>query len=97
MVGDYEVISFLGAVVIGFSLPYTSSLKGHVYVDFLIEKLPRWKAAMEISTRLVSIALFLWIGWNFVVMSLDLMKSRRSPPSSACPFTRSLWGSPSAL
>ncbi len=87
MVGDYEVISFLGAVVIGFSLPYTSSLKGHVYVDFLIEKLPpRWKAAMEISTRIISIALFLWIGWNFVVMSLDLIKSKEVTPVFRLPF-----------
>ena len=27
IVGDYEVISFLGAVVFGFSIPYTSALK----------------------------------------------------------------------
>jgi TRAP-type C4-dicarboxylate transport system permease small subunit len=87
MVGDYEIISFLGAVVIGFSLPYTSALKGHVFVDFLVEKLPgRWKAMMEISTRIISIALFLWIAWNFVVMSLDLIKSKEVTPVFRLPF-----------
>ncbi len=87
LVGDYEIISFLGAVVIGFSLPYTTSLKGHVYVDFLIEKLtPRAKGIVEIATRLASIILFLWIAWNFVVMSLDLMKSREVTPVFRLPF-----------
>jgi len=87
LVGDYEIISFLGAVVIGFSLPYTSSLKGHVFVDFLVEKLPsRWKGRMEVATRIVAMALFLWMGWNFVVMSHDLMKSREVTPVFRLPF-----------
>jgi len=87
MVGDYEIISFLGAVVVGFSLPHTSSLRGHVYVDFLLEKLPRRpRGMMEVSTRVVSIALFLWISWNFVIMSIDLMKSKEVTPVFRLPF-----------
>lgn len=87
MVGDYEIISFLGAVVIGFSLPYTSAVKGHVFVDFLVEKLSvRGKAAMEVATRIISIALFLWIAWNFVAMSLDLIKSKEVTPVFRLPF-----------
>lgn len=81
IVGDYEVISFLGAVVVGFALPYTSLLKGHVIVDFLLEKLSKKTGeAMQIATRILSIALFLWMGWNFVVMSLDLIKSKEVTP-----------------
>jgi len=77
ILGVYEVISFLGAVVIGFSLPYTSLVKGHVIVDFMIEKIPS-KAGnvMQVATRILSIALFLWMAWNFVDMSLDLVKSK---------------------
>ncbi|MGA3173540.1 MAG: TRAP transporter small permease [Syntrophorhabdales bacterium] len=87
IVGDYEIISFLGAVVIGFSLPYTSSLGGHVFVDFLLVKLPgRAKGMMEVATRVASIILFLWIGWNFVVMSLDLIKSKEVTPVFRLPF-----------
>jgi hypothetical protein len=29
-IGDFEIISFLGAVVIGFAIPYTSLHKGHI-------------------------------------------------------------------
>ena len=87
IVGDYEVISFLGAVVVGFALPYTSLLKGHVIVDFLVEKLPKGAgSAMQVATRILSITLFLWMGWNFVDMSLDLIKSKEVTPVFRLPY-----------
>lgn len=87
IVGDYEVISFLGAVVVGFSVPYTSLLKGHVAVDFLLEMVPRNTSdTIRLATRVLSIALFLWMGWNFVAMSLDLIKSREVTPVFKVPF-----------
>lgn len=87
VVGDYEVISFLGAVVVGFAIPYTSLQKGHVLVDFLLEKIPK-KAGdiMQVATRLIAIALFLWVSWNFVVMSLDLVKSKEVTPVFRLPY-----------
>ncbi len=87
IVGDYEIISFLGAVVVGFAIPYTSMLKGQVLVDFLLEKLPKNASdAMQIATRILSIALFLWMSWNFVVMSLDLVKSKEVTPVFRMPY-----------
>jgi len=87
IVGDYEIISFLGAVVVGFAIPYTSLLKAHVIVDFLIEKLPKNVSnGMQVATRVMGIALFLWIGWNFVDMSLDLIKSKEVTPVFRLPY-----------
>lgn len=87
IVGDYEIISFLGAVVVGFAIPYTTLLKGHIIVDFLIEKLPKnARDGMEVATRIIGIALFLWIGWNFVDMSLDLIKSKEVTPVFRLPY-----------
>jgi len=34
VVGTYELVAFSGAVVIGFAIPYTSWLRGHIFVDF---------------------------------------------------------------
>jgi TRAP-type C4-dicarboxylate transport system permease small subunit len=91
IVGDFEIISFLGAVVVGFAIPYTTLLKGHVFVDFFIEKLPKnARDGMQIATRIIGIALFLWISWNFVDMSLDLISQRRLPQYSGCHTTRFL-------
>jgi TRAP-type C4-dicarboxylate transport system permease small subunit len=87
IVGDYEVISFLGAVVVGFSVPYTSFLKGHVTVDFLLEMVSKNTSdTLRLATRILSIAMFLWMGWNFVAMSLDLIKSNEVTPVFKVPF-----------
>jgi TRAP-type C4-dicarboxylate transport system permease small subunit len=87
IVGDYEVISFLGAVVVGFAIPYTSLLKGHVAVDFLIEKVPKNVGdVMQVATRILGMALFLWMSWNFIVMSLDLIKSKEVTPVFRLPY-----------
>jgi len=87
IVGDFEIISFLGAVVVGFAIPYTTLLKGHVIVDFLIEKLPKnLSDGIQVATRIVGIALFLWISWNFVDMSLDLIKSKEVTPMFRLPY-----------
>jgi len=74
--GSYEIISYLGAIVFGFSMPYTSLRKGHVFVELIIDKVSRnVRDVMRVSTRLLGIALFLWMGWNFIVMSLDMKKA----------------------
>ena len=38
--GTYEVVGFLGAVFAAFALGYTSTHRGHIAVDFLVQKLP---------------------------------------------------------
>jgi TRAP-type C4-dicarboxylate transport system permease small subunit len=87
IVGDFELISFLGAVVVGFSLPYTTLKKGHVAVDFFLEMISKSASSkMQIATRVVSTALFAWIGWNFIVMSMDLIKSGEVTPLFRLPF-----------
>jgi TRAP-type C4-dicarboxylate transport system permease small subunit len=37
--GTYEMVGFLGAVFAAFSLGYTSVNRGHIAVDFLVQKL----------------------------------------------------------
>jgi len=87
IVGDFEIISFLGAVVIGFAIPYTSLYKGHIAVDFLLAMLPRTASDwIELATRIIAIALFLWLAWNFVLVSLDLIKNKEVTPMFRLPY-----------
>jgi TRAP-type C4-dicarboxylate transport system permease small subunit len=63
--GAVEIISICGGIVIGFTVPITSWMKGHIAVDFLTNALPeKAKNAVEIITRCVGIGLFLMIAWN---------------------------------
>jgi len=41
IVGTYELVAFSGAVVIGFAIPLTSWMRGHIYVDFSPASCPR--------------------------------------------------------
>jgi TRAP-type C4-dicarboxylate transport system permease small subunit len=87
IVGTYELVAFSGAVVIGFSLPFTSWLRGHVYVDFLILKFSKkTRNIFNIITRFLVIWLFLMFGWNLIAYGMDLRKSGEVSLTLRIPF-----------
>jgi TRAP-type transport system small permease protein len=87
IVGVLEIISFCGAVVVGFALPYATWMKAHVYVDTLIEKLsPKNRRRMEVTTRCLAILLFVFIGVNFLLYGLDLRRTHEVSPSFRIPY-----------
>ena len=72
--GSYEIVSMLGAVVIGFAIPQTTIDRGHVLMDFLTEKLPfGGQRVLHLVTRLFACLTFLIIGWNLFKLGNDLM------------------------
>lgn len=76
IVGTYEIVSLLGAVVIGFAIPQTSLEKGHVLMDFLTEKLPLGgKQFFHFLARVLAIIIFLIIAWNLWKIGIDLKQA----------------------
>ena len=71
--GTYELIGFVGSMIISFALPYTSVQKGHIAVEFLIQKLP-WLARVifNIINAFISMVLFGVIAWQAVLYGRDL-------------------------
>lgn len=87
IVGTYELVAFSGAVVIGFSVPFTSWVRGHVYVDFLILRFSqKIRNVFNIITRCLVIWLFLMIGWNLIDYGMDLYKSGEVSLTLQMPF-----------
>jgi TRAP-type C4-dicarboxylate transport system permease small subunit len=85
--GSMEIVCFTSAVVMGFAIPYTSWSKGHIIVDFLLEMVsPRTVKVLQIITRIMAIALFLFAGYNFILYGLDLMKSKEVTPGFRIPY-----------
>jgi TRAP-type C4-dicarboxylate transport system permease small subunit len=85
--GAYELVALSGAVVIGFALPLTSFMRGHIYVDFFILKLPRWaRTVCNVLTRCLGIGLFLLIGWNLFKVGMDLHRSGEVSLTLKLPF-----------
>jgi TRAP-type C4-dicarboxylate transport system permease small subunit len=87
IVGTYELVGLGGAIAIGLSLPLTSWVRGHIYVDSFVAKLPRIpRAILNIATRLLVLALFLLIGWNLIRYALDLRGAGEVTPTLRVPF-----------
>lgn len=87
IVGTYELVAFSGAVVIGFALPFTSWVRGHIYVDFFILKFSqKVRNIFNITTRSLVIMLFFLIGWNLIKYGIDLQKSGEVSLTLQMPF-----------
>lgn len=76
LIGTYELVAVAGAIVVGFSVAQTSWEKGHIYVDFLIEKRsPPVKNAIFAITRLFGIVIFALLSWNLLLKANHLYRS----------------------
>src|SRR5512139_3007098 len=93
IIGTYEIVALSGAVIIGFSIPFTSWMKGHVNVDFFILKLPpRGRKIFNLITKYLGIGLFLILGWNLIILGMDLHKAGEVTPTRHIPFYPVLYG-----
>ncbi len=72
MSGTYDLIALGGALVIGFSVPYTTMKKGHIMVDVLTERLSKSRQkVLSICTRLISLGVCSMICWHLIKLGLD--------------------------
>jgi len=85
--GTYELVAFSGAIVIGFSVPLTTLVKGHVLVDFFVLKFPqRTRKTVNIITRLLGVGLFSLLSWNLVKMGMDFYRTGEVSLTLQVPF-----------
>ena len=74
--GAYEMVGFLGAVIVSFALAYTSLQRGHVAVEIIFEKLPaRGQYFVEAAGNLAGATIFALIAWQSLVYGTDLRQS----------------------
>jgi TRAP-type C4-dicarboxylate transport system permease small subunit len=86
-VGTFEIVSLLMGVVIAFGIPQVSLDKGHVYMEFLIERLsPRGKGLMNTFTRILCIFLFACIAYNMIKIGARFHASGEVSPTIKIPF-----------
>ncbi len=85
--GTYELVALTSAVVIGFSLPLTSWVRGHVYVDFLLVKCSRRaRTICNLGTRCMVLFLFILIGWNLIRYGMAAHRSGEVSLTLNMPF-----------
>lgn len=74
--GTYEIVSFLGAVVIAFALGYTQKRRDHIVVDILTDKFP--DAVKETIDKVAYIAMTIFFGivaWQLYVWGMKIMQA----------------------
>lgn len=87
IVGTFEIVAFSGAIVIGFSLPYTSWVRGHVYTDFVVSRFSeKIRNRFSVFTRILGIGLFIVLGIELIKYGLDLKKAGEVSPTLMMPF-----------
>jgi TRAP-type C4-dicarboxylate transport system permease small subunit len=87
ILGAYEMVAMLLAIVIGFTIPKVSLDKGHVIMEFVLEKLsPKGKAVMITFTRILCIALFAIIGYNLFLIAKEFNMSGEVSSTLKIPF-----------
>ena len=93
MPGTYELVGFLGALVVSFALAFTSMEKGHIAVEILVEKLPlRYRLAIDAFCNLAGAFLFSMIGYQAFIYALDIKNSGEVSPTLHIPAYPFIFG-----
>jgi TRAP-type C4-dicarboxylate transport system permease small subunit len=87
IIGTYEIVALLLALVIGFGIPQVSLDRGHVSMEFLLDKLSkRGRKVMFTLTRVLCLILFAFIGVNLFSVAAGFHASGEVSPTIQLPF-----------
>lgn len=74
--GAYDLVRVLGAVAMACALPLTKAVKGHIAIEYFFQKMGgRGRAATDTLMRLVLLALFGLLAWQFAVQGNTFLES----------------------
>ena len=72
--GTYEIVGFLGAIVIAFALGYTQQRKNHIVVDILTERFSKQtNRVLDMINYFVTMIFFAIIAWQLLVWGNKLV------------------------
>lgn len=85
--GAYELVSYLGALVIAAALGHTQKEKDHIVVEILSAKFPeRVKRILDAASAAVCAALFGVVTWRTVVLGLTIRRSGEVSETLKIPY-----------
>ena len=93
LLGTYEFVSFLSAVVISFALAYCAVQKGHIAVTLVVDRLPpRGQAIVDVIINAVSIIFLGLTVWQITLYATDMVLSGEVSPTTKTPFYPFVYG-----
>src|SRR4030043_1381695 len=74
--GAYEIVGFLGAIVIAFALGYTQKRKAHIVVDILTERFPkRVNRILDGINYFITMIFFAIVSWQVFIWGMKISRS----------------------
>lgn len=74
--GAYDLVRVLGAIAMACALPITKAVKGHIAIEYFFQKMgPRGRATTDTLMRLVLLALFGLLAWQFALQGQRFLDS----------------------
>ena len=93
LLGIYEYVSFLGAIVVSFALAYCALKKGHIAVNLLVDHLSkRSQALIDSVIGIISLVLFGFATWQLAVYATDILTSGEVSATTKTPFYPFIYG-----
>lgn len=93
ILGTYEIVGFLGAMVAGLAIAQTTIERGHVAVQVVVTRFsPRVQEIIYLITHLLSIFLFALLAWECVGYGNDFRASGEVSLTLRLPFYPVVYG-----
>lgn len=90
--GAYELIGYLSVIAVGFSLPLTTWTKGHVFMEFIIERIRgQGRNVANTLTRMVGMGLFAVATYSLAEVGMDLYNTGEGSPTLQLPVYPFAW------
>lgn len=91
--GAHDIVGFLAILAVSLSLSYTTVMKSHIAVDFIVEKLPwRVRNLIDSFNALAALAIFLLITWQSGRYGLSLKASGETAQTMNIPLYPFVFG-----
>ena len=93
ILGTYEIVGFLGAMVVGLAMAQTTLERGHVAVQVVVTRLsPQVQEVIYLITHLLSLLLFALLAWECVRYGNDFRASGEVSLTIRMPFYPVVYG-----
>ena len=91
--GTYDVVGLLAALTISFSLGYTSIEKGHISVEYIMQKFSdKVKIAVNAINNFIATLFFAVAAWESAIYAMNLKQSGEVSLTLQIPFSPILYG-----
>lgn len=76
LAGAFELVGYMMAILVPFSIAYCAQDRGHVAVDLIMERFPRTiRHCMKILTTFITLLFVVIIAWQNVLYFFEMKKS----------------------